>query len=95
MPTPLHTEQARAAAARRDHERNLERVEAKILARMEELAAQHGLDVEKDQAALVRLGAKDEVLRELAIERNLIEVFMALIVERGDVPVIDDDGEVV
>jgi hypothetical protein len=65
--TTLKTKQARAAAVRRDQERNVARIDVQIEARLSELARQHGLQKPSDAAALVRAATVDEQVKDLVV----------------------------
>jgi hypothetical protein len=93
MPTKLSTAEGRRAAIELDRTRHLARIDREMLARLRELAAEHGLDI-ADEAALTRLGAEDAAMQELSLRRLVIERVGPVLTDAGYVPVIGDDGEI-
>jgi hypothetical protein len=87
MPTILRTKEARAAPVQRDREHNIEKVEAQTEARpLRELAKQHRLNGMQHGVALERLAAEDEMLKDLALKRLVVEMVALVLTEAGYVP---------
>jgi hypothetical protein len=92
----MMTEQGRIAAARRDVQQSAAKWDAKLGARMSELAAQHGVPVPfdpKDRERMLRIARNDEVFLELLSHAWVAERVPEVLLAAGYVPIVGDPGE--